>query len=214
MIEQGRGFGIGPFQPAEGKTHITVSPPSLPPDPTASSGQGLSRNPAVVPNWPSIPLWENYIRKGQKVGHYCFLNVLGQCQGLRWAEWVRSGQLSHISGWTWVIKKQARQRSRRNGVRTPLPLTELKLWKPLHWYTHAGEPRLTYTDQLAVDVGLQVKDLKNVVGDRVVWKERVDLVRAIRPHSADNGEETNSQKAHTRLQRTIINYPRQLKKEK
>eukprot|EP00058_Branchiostoma_floridae_P015303 XP_002600791.1 hypothetical protein BRAFLDRAFT_95077 [Branchiostoma floridae] len=36
-------------------------------------------------------------------------------------------------------------------------------------------------DQLARDVGLWFEDLKNVMGDRAVWKEKVDLVRASSP---------------------------------
>ena len=59
--------------------------------------------------------------------------------------------------------------------------SELILWKPTHGYAHAGRPRLTYIDQLARDVGLRVEDLKNAMGDREVWKERVDLVRASSP---------------------------------
>eukprot|EP00058_Branchiostoma_floridae_P026530 XP_002612021.1 hypothetical protein BRAFLDRAFT_86992 [Branchiostoma floridae] len=66
------------------------------------------------------------------------------------------------------------------GNKTELP-SELILWKPAHGYTHAGRPGLTNIDQLARDVGLRVEDLKNAMGDRDVWKERVDLVRASSP---------------------------------
>eukprot|EP00058_Branchiostoma_floridae_P021485 XP_002606975.1 hypothetical protein BRAFLDRAFT_64960 [Branchiostoma floridae] len=48
-------------------------------------------------------------------------------------------------------------------------------------YAHAGRPRLTYIDQLARDVGLRVEDLENAIGDRDVWKDRVDLIRASSP---------------------------------
>ena len=58
---------------------------------------------------------------------------------------------------------------------------DLLLWIPNHGHSGIGRPRRTCIDQLSNDVGMPVDDLKPSVEDRDVWRERVRLVRAIRP---------------------------------
>ena len=58
---------------------------------------------------------------------------------------------------------------------------DLLLWMPNHGHSSVGRPRRTYIDQLSNDVGIPVDELKPVMEDRDVWRERVRLVRAIRP---------------------------------
>ncbi|KAI8497815.1 hypothetical protein Bbelb_244670 [Branchiostoma belcheri] len=59
--------------------------------------------------------------------------------------------------------------------------SELLLWAPTHGHSSAGRPHRTFIHQLAEDAGVRAEHLGQLMADRAAWRERVDLVRAIRP---------------------------------
>lgn len=82
----------------------------------------------------------------------------------------------------WAIIRKRRTRYARHCYQSKNELaSDLLLWMPIHGHSSIGRTRQTYINQLARDVGILIEDLKNAVEDRNVWRERADLVRAIRP---------------------------------
>uniref|UniRef100_A0A0L8IBK1 Uncharacterized protein n=1 Tax=Octopus bimaculoides TaxID=37653 RepID=A0A0L8IBK1_OCTBM len=47
-----------------------------------------------------------------------------------------------------------------------------------HGNYHIGRSGMTYIDQLSRDVKLQIEELKHVMEDRNIWRERVVSFRA------------------------------------
>ena len=55
------------------------------------------------------------------------------------------------------------------------------LWDPKHGAAKVGWPVKTHTKLLTEDIGLHLEDLHKTAEDRVLWRERVNVVRATGP---------------------------------
>ena len=60
-------------------------------------------------------------------------------------------------------------------------ISDLILWSPKHGKRKVGRPNKTFVRQLTDDVNCELEDLPKLMEDRTLWKDRVKLVRAIRP---------------------------------
>ena len=66
--------------------------------------------------------------------------------------------------------------NRKDGV-----ISDVMLWDPKHGTAKVGRPVKKDTKLLTEDTGLQIEDFHKTMDDRVLWRERVNVVGATGP---------------------------------